>query len=54
MKHLRWTNHALQNLTDREIERDEADLTLVKPESTLPDLPGRRILMRRYFDQLLG
>ena len=53
MKPMRWTNHALQNLVDREVERDEVDRTLVAPESVVPDLPGRRILMRRYFDQML-
>lgn len=53
MKPIRWTTHALQSLADREIERAEVDLTLKKPELVLPDAPGRRILMRRYFDQLL-
>jgi len=33
MKPIRWTNHALQNLADREVERDEVDGTLVAPES---------------------
>jgi hypothetical protein len=27
MKPARWTSHALRNLTDREIEREEADKT---------------------------
>jgi hypothetical protein len=53
MKQVRWTGHALRNLADREIERGEVDETLAGPESVVPDLPGRRILMRRYFDQTL-
>jgi hypothetical protein len=53
MKPLRWTRHASQNLADREIDRDEVDKTLVGPELAVPDLPGRRILMRRYFDRTL-
>jgi hypothetical protein len=54
MKPVRWTSHALRNLADREIERDEVNEALARPESVVPDLPGRRILMRRYFDQALG
>jgi hypothetical protein len=54
MKPVRGTSHALRNLADREIERDEVNEALARPESVVPDLPGRRILMRRYFDQALG
>ncbi len=43
MKPVRWTSHALRNLADREIERDEVDEALAGPESVVPDLPGRRI-----------
>ena len=39
MTPVRWTTHALQNLADREIPRDEADQTLAQPESVVPDLP---------------
>lgn len=54
MKPIRWTDHALRSLADREIERDEVDEALAKPDSIVTDLPGRRILMRRYFDHTLG
>jgi hypothetical protein len=53
MKPVRWTSHASQNLADREIEREEAGKTLAGPELVVPDLPGRRILMRRYYDEVL-
>jgi len=54
MKPIRWTEHALRNLADREIDRAEADRTIAQPEFTVPDLPGRQIRMRRYFDEILG
>jgi hypothetical protein len=50
---VRWTTHTLQYLADRKIPRDEADQTLAKPESVVPDLLGRWILMRRYYDKTL-
>ena len=53
MKPIRWTPHALQNLADREIDRLVAELTLNEPELSVPDPPGRHILMRRCFDGLL-
>lgn len=53
MKPVRWTSHALNNLTDREIEREEVDRTLAQPEHIVPDPPGRRVLMRRYHDRVL-
>ncbi len=53
MKPMRWTNRALQNRVEREVERDAVDRTLVAPESVVPDLPGRRTLICRYFDQTL-
>lgn len=53
MKPIRWTLHALQNLTDREVERVEADKTLTQPEFIVPGQPLRLVYMRRYFDSLL-
>lgn len=50
MKPVRWSAHALKNLTDREIPREEAERTLTEPEMVLPARPPRRFLMRRYFD----
>ncbi len=53
MKPIRWSRHAVKNLTDREIDRTEADKTLAEPELVAPGQPPRQVLMRRYFDRLL-
>jgi hypothetical protein len=53
VKPLRWSPHALNNLADREIDRAEAEKTLEDPEFEVPGQPPRRVLMRRYFDQVL-
>lgn len=50
---LRWTEHAIQNLSDREIDRAEAEQTILEPTYVVPDPPGREIRMRRYFDSVL-
>ena len=53
MKAIRWLPHALTNLADREIDREEADRTLAAPEFVVPGQPGCTIFMRRYFDVML-
>ncbi len=53
MKPVRWTDHALRNLMDREIDRAAADATLAEPEHQVPNPPRRRILMHRYHDAVL-
>ena len=53
MKPIRWAEHAVENLAEREIDRSEADLTLQKPEVIVPDPPAREAYMRRYFDRVL-
>lgn len=53
MKPVRWTPHAVQNLIDREVERSAVELTLLQPAYTVPDPPGRQILMWRYIDSVL-
>lgn len=53
MKAIRWLPHALKNLADREIDREEADRTLAAPEFVVPGQPGRTVFMRRYFDRTL-
>lgn len=50
---IRWTHHAVKNLTDREIDRTEAEKTLAEPELIAPGQPPRQVLMRRYFDRVL-
>ena len=53
MKPVRWSPHAIDNLADREIDRDAAEKTLANPEFVVPGQLPRLILMRRYFDQVL-
>jgi hypothetical protein len=53
LKPIRWTAHALDNLRDREIDRQEVEQTLLAPEIALPEQPPREIWMRRYFDTIL-
>jgi hypothetical protein len=53
LKPIRWTAHALDNLRDREIDRQEVEQTLLAPEIALSEQPPREIWMRRYFDAIL-
>jgi hypothetical protein len=54
LKPARWLPHALKNLIDREIPRQEAEHALANPERIGEGNKGRRIFMRRYFDERLG
>lgn len=53
MKPVRWSNHAIQNLAEREIDRSEVELTMRNPEFTVSDPPAREVYMRRYVDRVL-
>lgn len=53
VKPIRWSNHALDNLVDREVDRTEVEITLQSPDFEVPSKSSRRVLMRRYFDNVL-
>jgi hypothetical protein len=53
LKPIIWTKHAAQNLVDREIERSVVEKAIRQPEQSIPEIPDRQILMRRYQDALL-
>ena len=53
MKSIRWTLHALQNLTDREIDQEEVNQALDQPTVITPGQIPRSIYMRPYFDKVL-
>jgi hypothetical protein len=53
-KPTRWLNHALKNLIDREIPREQAERALDHPERIGEGHGGRKIFMRRYFDERLS
>ena len=36
MKPVRWSPHAIDNLADREIDREAAEMTLANPELVVP------------------
>ncbi len=48
-----FSPHALENLADREIDRQAAEKTLMEPEFKVSGQLPRLVLMRRYFDQVL-
>jgi hypothetical protein len=43
----------LDNLVEREIDREEVEKALTNPELLVPNQPGRSLFMRRYFDNVL-
>lgn len=53
LKPARWLPHALKNLVDREIPREEAEKALTAPERIGAGHRGRKVFMRRYFDERL-
>ncbi len=53
MKSIRWTPHARQEATRREISVNEAEKTITHPDSVVPARLPRRIFMRRYADSVL-
>ena len=53
MKPIRWAEHAVENLAEREIGRSDVEATLHELELVVPDPPAREVFMRRYFDRVL-
>jgi hypothetical protein len=53
LKSILWTKHAQKNMAARKIDQSEAERTIRQPDNTEPDPPGRKIHMRRYYDELL-
>ena len=54
MKTVRWTLHALENLADREIDREEAEKTVNGPALTVAGHGNRTVFLRKYHDRVLG
>jgi hypothetical protein len=54
MRPIRWTAHAVASLTDREIERDEAERAIAAPDRTVSGHGRRQVLLRKYHDAVLG
>ena len=54
MKSIRWTRHALDALSDRAIDRAEAELALRSPDAIGQAARGRLVYMRWFVDPVLG
>ena len=52
---IKWTSHAEENLIEREVKREIAEMTIDSPELVVRDKThlNRQVYMRQYFDDLL-
>ena len=53
MKPIRWSAHARKKAAKREVQENEVERTVARPDSIVPGQSRRRIFMRRYFDAIL-
>ena len=53
MKPIRWSAHARKKAVKREVQENEVERTIARPDSIVPGQSRRRIFMRRYFDTIL-
>ena len=54
MKPFRWTRHALEALSDRAIDRADAERALRSPDAIGQAARGRLVYMRCFVDPVLG
>lgn len=50
MKPIRWTQHALEALAERQIDRNDAERVLRDPTTTRPTRGARKLFAREYQD----
>ena len=53
MKPIRWSAHARKKAANREVQENEVEQTIARPDSIVPGQSQRRIFTRRYFDAIL-
>jgi hypothetical protein len=53
-KPVRWSPHAVEWLTRRGVDAEEARLAVIAPEFMAPAKHGRTVYMRRYVDSSRG
>ena len=53
MKPIRWSAHARKKAAKREVQENEVEQTIARPDSIVPGQSRRRIFMRRYLDAVL-
>lgn len=54
MKRIRWTRHALDGLTEREINQDDVERAIHEPTATVAGHGNRTVRLRRFHDPVLG
>ena len=53
MKPIRWSAHARKKAVKREVQENEVERTIARPDSIVPGESRRQIFMRQYFDAIL-
>jgi hypothetical protein len=53
MKPIRWSAHARKKAAKREVQENEVERTIARPDSFVLGQGRRRTFMRRYFDAIL-
>ena len=53
MKPIRWSAHARRKAAKREVQENEVERTIARPDSIVPGQSRRQIFIRRYFDAIL-
>ena len=53
MKPIRWSVHARKKAAKREVQENEVERTIARPDSIVPGQSRRQIFIRRYFDAIL-
>ena len=53
MKPIHWSAHARKKAAKREVQENEVERTIARPDSVVPGQWRRRIFIRRYFDPIL-
>ena len=51
---LRWTQHALDSVAERDIDREEAERAIHEPTSVVAGHRNRTVFLRRYHDRPLN
>jgi hypothetical protein len=52
MKPIRWSAHARKEAAKREVQKNEVEQTIARPDSIVPGQLRRQIFMRRFFDAI--
>jgi hypothetical protein len=54
MKPIRWSAYARKKAVKREVDANEVEQNIARPDSIVAGQPPRSIFMRRYSDEILG